>query len=474
MVGVPTSNRCDNCRIRKKKSRLAVRSKMNQTHADSPDQNASVVVGTVRGTNPVGNLWMRLPALVNPTLRRNTARARARCRLIKCTPGWGDSTGGVYASLLHLLSECPALTNTSNQSLYRDESSGDCISCKVKGDLMPLWLYGSFFQFIPARLGHNVALDDAVSCISSIYCDKSSLQDKSKSLVKYENYVRALRSLQRYLNDEGLSLQSETLCASILLQICELAVNADKGKWGDLSRGSAQLIQARGVDKYVDPFDHSMLESQLSYIVVQAIKSGKDCYLRQPQWRSLLATTSPWPDDVIYRKQIASLRLRVELCDHLQEIPALLADLYTLQSRHEGAPSRIELMGRALEAYDNMASWLYDCFDPHCALDFSETSPKSFRYPDIIAGVVDCVANTALLTLDKMICFLYHGNLPNPITTSLHHGDSEEQRTIQKWHQRAVCAFEYVRGESTIAAKPLEFGLRQFQSPNAICDNDDG
>jgi hypothetical protein len=159
------------------------------------------------------------------------------------------------------------------------------LGCKVKGDLMPLWLYGSFFQFIPARLGHNVALDDAVSCISGIYSDKSSLHDKSKSLVNYENYVRALRSLQSCLNDEVLSLQSETLCASILLQICEvssrlfkqieamsadvqkLAVNADKGSWGDLSRGSAQLIQARGVDKYVDPFDHSMLESQLSYIV---------------------------------------------------------------------------------------------------------------------------------------------------------------------------------------------------------------
>jgi hypothetical protein len=134
-------------------------------------------------------------------------------------------------------------------------------------------------------------------------------------------------------------------------------------------------------------------------------------------------------------------------------------------------------MRRALKSYDNMVSWLHGCFDPHCALDSPGTFPNSFRYPDVIAGVVDCVANTALLTLDKMICFLYHGNLPSgmpPSSTNLHHSDSEDQRTIQTWHQRAVCAFEYVRGESTIAAKPLEFGLRQFQSPTAICDNDDG
>jgi hypothetical protein len=110
------------------------------------------------------------------------------------------------------------------------------LGCKVKGDLMPLWLYGSFFQFIPARLGHNVALDDAVSCLSGIYCDKSSLHDKSKSLVNYENYVRALRSLQSCLNDEMLSLRSETLCASILLQICEV------------SPGLCKLIEAMAVN----------------------------------------------------------------------------------------------------------------------------------------------------------------------------------------------------------------------------------
>ncbi|PQE30299.1 C6 zinc finger domain protein [Rutstroemia sp. NJR-2017a WRK4] len=474
MVGVPTSNRCDNCRIRKKKCgeqrpscAECIRSGWNcpgyKSRWKFMDETARISKSYAKKKYVYDTAGPELGLTAASSNVLLAGEILPESFTLACCTSFPDAPPSTTLQINHFTGTSPLATAL----VYS-------LGCKVKGDLMPLWLYGSFFQFIPARLGHNVALDDAVSCISGIYCDKSSLHNKSKSLVNYENYVRALRSLQSCLNDEVLSLQSETLCASILLQICELAVNADKGKWGDLSRGSAQLIQARGVDKYVDPFDHSMLESQLSYIVVQAIKSGKDCYLRQPEWRSLLATTSPWPDDVIYRKEITSLRLRVELCDHLQEIPSLLADLYTLQGRQEGAPSRIELMGRALEAYDNMVSWLHGCFDPHCAIDFSETSPKSFRYPDIIAGVVDCVANTALLTLDKMICFLYHGNLPSSRTASLHHGDSEEQRTIQKWHQRAVCAFEYVRGESTIAAKPLEFGLRQFQSPNAICDNDDG
>lgn len=49
----------------------------------------------------------------------------------------------------------------------------------------------------------------------------------------------------------------------------QLAVNVDKAKWSGLSRGTSQLIEARGIGRYKDPFDLGMLESQLSYIVCQ-------------------------------------------------------------------------------------------------------------------------------------------------------------------------------------------------------------
>lgn len=98
-----------------------------------------------------------------------------------------------------------------------------CLGCKVKGDLVPLWLIGSFFKYVPGRLGHNSALDDAISCVCSLYCDRSS-NEYTKSKVIYKNYVRALSSLQKCLADEYLRLQSETLCASLLLQMCEVSL----------------------------------------------------------------------------------------------------------------------------------------------------------------------------------------------------------------------------------------------------------
>jgi hypothetical protein len=97
-----------------------------------------------------------------------------------------------------------------------------CLESKVKGTLIPLRLVGPFFEFIPARLGHNAALDDAVSCLCAIYCGAPSTPYNFHKEI-YQSYVRALSSLRGCLSDTSLRMESETLCASILLQICEVS-----------------------------------------------------------------------------------------------------------------------------------------------------------------------------------------------------------------------------------------------------------
>lgn len=93
-----------------------------------------------------------------------------------------------------------------------------CLESKVKGTLIPLWLIGSFFQFVPARMGHSLALDAAVSCLCDIYCSPYNFP-----MGIYQSYVRALSSLRACLSDTSLRMESETLCASILLQMCEVS-----------------------------------------------------------------------------------------------------------------------------------------------------------------------------------------------------------------------------------------------------------
>ena len=96
-----------------------------------------------------------------------------------------------------------------------------CLDSKVKGALIPLRIVGSFFEFIPARLGRNAALDDAVSCVCAIYSgNPATPYNMHKEVCK--SYVKALSSLRTCLDDDAVGTESETLCASILLQMCEV------------------------------------------------------------------------------------------------------------------------------------------------------------------------------------------------------------------------------------------------------------
>ena len=95
-----------------------------------------------------------------------------------------------------------------------------CLDSKVKGELIPLRIVGSFFQFIPARIGRNAALDDAVSCLCAIYRSNSATP-YSMQKEACKSYVKALSSLQTCLNDDAVQMEAETLCASIILQLCE-------------------------------------------------------------------------------------------------------------------------------------------------------------------------------------------------------------------------------------------------------------
>ena len=165
-----------------------------------------------------------------------------------------------------------------------------CLGSNVTGALIPLRFVGSFFDFIPARLGHSAALDHAVSCLCALYQSRPSNPYHLNKTV-CQNYIKSLSALRCNLDDEALRMNSETLCASILLQMCEvrlkchgqitdrssadffskLNVNFDRGEWGQLSHGTAFLLQYRGVNRYRNAFDYAMLESQLSFVVCNTL-----------------------------------------------------------------------------------------------------------------------------------------------------------------------------------------------------------
>jgi hypothetical protein len=85
---------------------------------------------------------------------------------------------------------------------------------------------GTFFSYIPSRLGHSRVLDDAVQCICTAY---SALlkSDGSMGGQDRHEYYQALRSLRLACLDKEEVLTSNVLCAAVLLSWYEvnLALN---------------------------------------------------------------------------------------------------------------------------------------------------------------------------------------------------------------------------------------------------------
>jgi len=130
-------------------------------------------------------------------------------------------------------------------------------------------------------------------------------------------------------------------------------------------------------------------------------------------------------------------------------------------------------MHKAYTIFNDVKKWLAVEAEP---LFLSSTSSQQviqehINYPDVMAGVLDCVANTALLTIDRIWRLLCHARLGSSSLA----GQSERQypetsqllddpEIVKQRRQRTIAAFKFVQGESELAAKPLGFGLQQIQS----------
>ena len=98
----------------------------------------------------------------------------------------------------------------------------------------------------------------------------------------------------------------------------------------------------------------------------------------------------------------------------------------------------------------------------------SRKPAEQIDYPDLICGVVDCVAHASLLTLSDILRSVsgaqpQHTELDSP---------PYDSGTLEQMTRRVGAAFNFVRGKSITAAKPLGFGLQQIQASSPGCGLD--
>ena len=200
----------------------------------------------------------------------------------------------------------------------------------------------------------------------------------------------------------------------------------------------------------------------------------EDCFLRSPEWLAVLERTSKWPYQAL---QPRSLTLRTRLHLILTDMPGLISICSTRYKNHSSPADWTaklkKLIHRTSTAYEKVQEWITIELEPLLRSHAPRYNARldEVEYPDILAAVSDCVANAALLTLNKILHFLHQVRRTSPNPVALHDVQrlqtlhlSADPQIIEGWHQRAMSAFDFVQGESVLAAKPLEFGLQQFES----------
>ena len=172
--------------------------------------------------------------------------------------------------------------------------------------------------------------------------------------------------------------------------------------------------------------------------------------------------------------QSSSLRLRSELSLILIHVPSLVRrSALAIEDQYRFKTSNLVegCVHEGWETFDKVESWLKRI---HVQAQTSAGEAclglQSFRYSDIIAGVSDCVAHMALMTLDKNLRSLYSclSETPNSSNSSCCTGlhplrPLYKAENVLRWRDRVTGAFKFVENKSLIASKPLGFGVQHFQ-----------
>jgi hypothetical protein len=266
------------------------------------------------------------------------------------------------------------------------------------------------------------------------------------------------------------------------------------------------LIESRGPDKFDSPFDRAMLESQRAFFVradslsytsdglhfilshtpmltilqiIQDVNSEKQTFLSHPQWREFLG--SPLPSPVSQR--LPSLSLRSSFCNHLVEIPGLLSEASRLSE--SGCSQFVNdvdlerqykiLMQRVSATYRNLELWYIENLKPLVptpppsyglpqpndkASESNSEREEILEYDELLLAVLDCVCNSVLIRLEKLLTELIslYPSTRKDLGLTFCPATTAKRQTI------AVKAHAFVKKTSMVGAKLLEFGLQQLWS----------
>jgi hypothetical protein len=122
-----------------------------------------------------------------------------------------------------------------------------------------------FFEDVPRRLGSNEALDRSVDAVTSAHA--SFCAHRAVSVEALTKYSLALRTLRVYLDDPAQACASSTLCAVMILLVCQIFHGQNEGCWSGHAEGAVHILRARKHFGPRDQFERNLFLSLRGTVV---------------------------------------------------------------------------------------------------------------------------------------------------------------------------------------------------------------
>jgi hypothetical protein len=127
------------------------------------------------------------------------------------------------------------------------------------------WSFGIFLEEVPRRLGSNEALDRAVDAVTTAHANFCTRQPVSvQALAKYSH---ALKTLRVHLDDPLQARASNTLCAVMILLICQSFIGNEGQTISGHAQGAANILHARKNFGPRDEFERKLFLSLRGSVV---------------------------------------------------------------------------------------------------------------------------------------------------------------------------------------------------------------
>ncbi|KAJ5550122.1 transcriptional regulator family: Fungal Specific TF [Penicillium sp. DV-2018c] len=258
MPGVPSGRACDACRKQKKKC----------------DEKQPACGRCLRlKVNCVGSGQRRYMFKQEPLSSKSHQSSQT---ILIATP----TSNKREISVLNIPPACPAtyMTLLTNSFVAIIKRSTD-----LRFNLW--WSFGIFLEEVPRRLGSNEALDRAVDAVTTAHADFCTHHPVSVQALS--KYSLALKTLRFYLQDPFQARDPNTLCAVMILLICQTFIRNDGQTISGHAQGAASILHARKNLGPRDDFERKLFLSLRGSVLFEGLYNDA-IDLSTEEWEALV------------------------------------------------------------------------------------------------------------------------------------------------------------------------------------------